>query len=198
MTERVNRKDQIVEAATQLFIENGYTATSVRQIAEVVGCTEAALYYHFKDGKRALFQEVVECNMPDYKLVLEGTEHATTLAEFVQAMGIAMKTHMLDPDRLDRIRWVIAEYPNLSNEEQAMFQNKHISLHNALFERLHRLVPDEKQAHNLAWTLACAGFGYMKLFYILGMKERAEFDVRDFIDTLMSLAATYVPQIEIK
>jgi len=62
MTEdqKTNRRDLIVETAARLFIEQGYTATSVRRIAEAVGCTEAALYYHFKDGKRQLLQAVVE------------------------------------------------------------------------------------------------------------------------------------------
>ena len=65
MPERINRRDNIVDAAAHLFVQNGYDATSVRQIADVVGVTEAALYYHFKDGKRELMQAVLECNMPD-------------------------------------------------------------------------------------------------------------------------------------
>lgn len=38
---------RILEAARALFAEQGYRATSMRQIAERVGVTKAALYYHF-------------------------------------------------------------------------------------------------------------------------------------------------------
>src|SRR5262249_4618245 len=40
-------RDQILAAATELFVERGYDNTSLREIAERVGVTKAALYYHF-------------------------------------------------------------------------------------------------------------------------------------------------------
>lgn len=39
---------RIQQVALQLFIEQGYDATSLREIAERLGLTKAALYYHFK------------------------------------------------------------------------------------------------------------------------------------------------------
>ena len=57
-TSAISQRALIVDVAVQLFIENGYAATSVRQIAEHVGCSEAAKCYHFKDGKYELFQAV--------------------------------------------------------------------------------------------------------------------------------------------
>ena len=65
MSKRINRRELIINEAAKLFMTQGYTATGVRQIAEAAGCTEAALYYHFRDGKRALFQTVLEENFPD-------------------------------------------------------------------------------------------------------------------------------------
>src|SRR4051795_8635031 len=38
---------EIQEAALTLFTEHGYDATSMREIAEQLGITKAALYYHF-------------------------------------------------------------------------------------------------------------------------------------------------------
>jgi AcrR family transcriptional regulator len=40
-------KQVILDTATRLFAEHGYDATSLRQIADAVGTTKAALYYHF-------------------------------------------------------------------------------------------------------------------------------------------------------
>jgi AcrR family transcriptional regulator len=46
-------RDRILDAALALFAEKGYEATSMREIAEQLGMTKAALYYHF-DGKDAI------------------------------------------------------------------------------------------------------------------------------------------------
>lgn len=39
---------RICEVALELFTEQGYDATSLREIAERLGVTKAALYYHFR------------------------------------------------------------------------------------------------------------------------------------------------------
>ncbi|ROS23595.1 TetR/AcrR family transcriptional regulator [Cellulomonas sp. PhB150] len=41
-------RDQILGTAMRLFVEQGYDKTSLREIAEAVGVTKAALYYHFR------------------------------------------------------------------------------------------------------------------------------------------------------
>jgi AcrR family transcriptional regulator len=41
-------RERIQQMALELFTANGYEATSLREIAEGLGVTKAALYYHFK------------------------------------------------------------------------------------------------------------------------------------------------------
>ena len=56
-------RDRILEAALDLFIERGYDKTSLREIAERVGVTKAALYYHFSSKEeiiRTLVQPVYD------------------------------------------------------------------------------------------------------------------------------------------
>ncbi len=51
----------ILEAAKELFLNQGYTATSIRQIARAVGITPAAIYNHFSSKEEiftTLLQEV--------------------------------------------------------------------------------------------------------------------------------------------
>ncbi len=45
--EKVNTKDQILDVALDLFSISGYEATSISQIADVVGLRKASLYSHF-------------------------------------------------------------------------------------------------------------------------------------------------------
>ncbi len=50
---------QIVEAAEALFIERGFKGVSMKDVADAVAITPAALYYHFPDGKEELFADTI-------------------------------------------------------------------------------------------------------------------------------------------
>ncbi len=50
--------NKILEVAAKIFSEKGYNATSMREIAETLNITKAALYYHFS-GKEAIFSACI-------------------------------------------------------------------------------------------------------------------------------------------
>jgi AcrR family transcriptional regulator len=52
--ERLSTRQRILDVALDLFVEEGYETTSLRQIAEVMGFTKAALYYHFRSKDELL------------------------------------------------------------------------------------------------------------------------------------------------
>jgi AcrR family transcriptional regulator len=52
-------RTRIQQIALELFTSNGYEATSLREIAEHLGFTKAALYYHFK-SKDEIIQSLVD------------------------------------------------------------------------------------------------------------------------------------------
>jgi AcrR family transcriptional regulator len=52
-------KEELVDAATNVFARKGYKAASVAEIAEEAGYTVGAVYSNF-DGKRALFEAVFD------------------------------------------------------------------------------------------------------------------------------------------
>ena len=45
---RSDTRARIIEVSLELFSEHGYEQTSLREIADRLGVTKAALYYHFK------------------------------------------------------------------------------------------------------------------------------------------------------
>ena len=56
-------RERILDVALELFGAQGYDGTSLRQIAEQLGVTKAALYYHFEskeDILRALHMRLHE------------------------------------------------------------------------------------------------------------------------------------------
>jgi AcrR family transcriptional regulator len=58
----VDTRTRIQQVALRLFIENGYEATSLREIAEEIGVTKAALYYHFK-SKDEIVTSLIDDNV---------------------------------------------------------------------------------------------------------------------------------------
>lgn len=51
---------QILTKAADLFLARGYKGVSMKQIAEAVQITAAALYYHFPQGKEELFTKMIQ------------------------------------------------------------------------------------------------------------------------------------------
>jgi AcrR family transcriptional regulator len=56
---RTDTRARIQQIAVELFTEHGYEGTSLREIAERLGVTKAALYYHFK-SKEDIILSLVE------------------------------------------------------------------------------------------------------------------------------------------
>jgi AcrR family transcriptional regulator len=177
MSERTNRRDLILDVAARLFVEHGYSATSVRQIAEAVGCTEAALYYHFKDGKRELLQEVLEANLPDMISVLDLARDATSLHALIVALGQGI--HRINRTHIEKLRWLVAEYPKLTADERVLVETKQNHLYGELVALVSRFVEGDTAAHHLAMTLMCAMFGYIQLMVNLNMGTWAGFTAVD-------------------
>ncbi|GGK89916.1 TetR family transcriptional regulator [Sphaerisporangium melleum] len=66
MRAQTDTRARIQEVALQLFTEQGYEATSLREIAESLGVTKAALYYHFKTK-----EDIVASLAEDRQAVME-------------------------------------------------------------------------------------------------------------------------------
>jgi AcrR family transcriptional regulator len=50
---------QILDAAEALFVEHGFKGVSMKDVADAVEITPAALYYHFPGGKEELFADII-------------------------------------------------------------------------------------------------------------------------------------------
>lgn len=65
-----NARARIQDVALDLFIEEGYDKTSLREIAERLGVTKAALYYHFPT-KEDIVSSMVEDRMAQLKEIID-------------------------------------------------------------------------------------------------------------------------------
>src|ERR1700742_3361930 len=58
----VHKRELILDAARQVFAEEGLEGASLRAIANRAGYTPAALYFHF-DSKEAIYAEVLRASL---------------------------------------------------------------------------------------------------------------------------------------
>lgn len=63
--EKTSKKEQILDAALDLFSVWGYEATSISRIAEAVGVRKASLYNHF-ESKKAILDALLENIIEEY------------------------------------------------------------------------------------------------------------------------------------
>ncbi|WP_393058911.1 TetR/AcrR family transcriptional regulator [Streptomyces sp. LN549] len=76
---RGNTRQRIQDVALELFAEQGYEKTSLREIAEHLDVTKAALYYHFKTKEDILVGIFEDLNRPIEELIAWGMTQPRTL-----------------------------------------------------------------------------------------------------------------------
>lgn len=113
---------RLLRAALELFGRQGYTATSVRQVAEAVGLRDSAIYAHFA-GKREIYDSLVDEYGPGLlrRLDVDGARLATrpperALPELVNGLievwdvaEVRLATSMFIREGLDGIDVALAE-----------------------------------------------------------------------------------------
>jgi AcrR family transcriptional regulator len=145
--EKLAIRTKILDAARELFAEQGYEAVTMRTIAERIEYTPTAIYYHFKD-KDALIREL--CDV-DYSTLAEEFQKIATIAnpkERLRAMGLAYGRFAF-------------EHPN---HYRLMFMTSHPPGDHAPLEK--RGKPDQDAYAALLWTVSqCAEAGQLSPKY---------------------------------
>ncbi|MFF3919845.1 TetR/AcrR family transcriptional regulator [Streptomyces sp. NPDC001852] len=76
---RGNTRQRIQDVALELFAEQGYEKTSLREIAERLDVTKAALYYHFKTKEEIIVSVFADLTKPIEDLIEWGRSQPHTL-----------------------------------------------------------------------------------------------------------------------
>ncbi|NOY88497.1 MAG: TetR/AcrR family transcriptional regulator [FCB group bacterium] len=132
------RKKQILQEATRLFSESGYTKVTIKQLAEACGITEPALYRHF-ESKEAI-----------YNGVLDGIENRLTSQTFFdqfekeQDLETLLKNfsyHIIDFFTKNEDVYRLLLYSSLSEHSKAkeVFQNIRGAYVKFLYKKLDQL-----------------------------------------------------------
>ncbi|MGW1956849.1 TetR/AcrR family transcriptional regulator [Streptomyces sp. NPDC001920] len=76
---RGNTRQRIQDVALELFAEQGYEKTSLREIAERLEVTKAALYYHFKTKEEIIVSLFEDLTKPIEELIEWGRRQPQSL-----------------------------------------------------------------------------------------------------------------------
>ncbi|PPK97273.1 AcrR family transcriptional regulator [Kineococcus xinjiangensis] len=114
-------REDILDAAAELFTTLGFTRTSTRALGEAAGVRQATLYYHFA-GKDELLAELLDATV---RPSLDLAERLVAAAEALASP--AVRLHALarfDADLLGRSRWNVGALyllPEARAEQHAGF-----------------------------------------------------------------------------
>jgi TetR/AcrR family transcriptional repressor of mexJK operon len=123
--------EQILGVAEALFLEQGYGATTIEQIASRIGATKRTVYVRFTD-KAGLFHAVVKRVLDARRPDLRTIDIDRGVDERLFDMAMRVLNYALDPDVVRLLRVVTAEAYR--------------------FPELNRVI-EEQAAHGLAWAV---------------------------------------------
>jgi TetR/AcrR family transcriptional regulator, mexJK operon transcriptional repressor len=154
----------ILEAATTLFLRNGYLGTSVDDIAALAHVSKQTVYTHFSD-KEQLFAELIRGNIGRVDTFIEsvtgGLGDTNALENDLRAFARRHVRAVVQPEAVQLRRLVIGEagrFPDLAREYYERVPQRVIA---ALAQQLQRLaergllrIEDPSIAANqLAWLI---------------------------------------------
>jgi AcrR family transcriptional regulator len=116
--DQVALRERILDGATRLFVAYGYRGVAMREIAEAVGVSKAALYYHFKD-KEDLFLAILTANLDGIERLVRAARTAATTRARIGGMTRALFAQA--PAQRAIIRLASQEMAHMSQEARAAF-----------------------------------------------------------------------------
>ena len=90
---------RILEAASKLFVEQGFDGVSMDAIAAEADVSKQTIYSHF-GGKEELFRQVVAAKCVSYELSEEFLDADRTLADMLQEIGERFLNLLMSPEAL--------------------------------------------------------------------------------------------------
>jgi TetR/AcrR family transcriptional regulator, mexJK operon transcriptional repressor len=107
-SELERRKTRVMEVATELFVERGFAATSLVDIARGAGVATRTLYQHFGD-KEAIFRDVIFARDAEAALQPPTVESGDTLYDALKSTATYAYTITYREQSIGLMRLMIAE-----------------------------------------------------------------------------------------
>lgn len=141
----------IQRVALDLFTTRGYEATSMREIAEVLGIRKASLYYHFA-GKEDIVRSLFDRRGREAEELLDWVRQQPQAEELVRAAALRW-VESFSEEKLQGIRFLTAN-PLLAQSFDRVGDGRIGSALSQLAQALSELLPDRSRAAGLQLRMA--------------------------------------------
>jgi AcrR family transcriptional regulator len=125
-TNRNNSRNQILEVATQLFLEKGFERCTMRNIASATGMRLGGIGYHFKTKQGILFEIMCNCNAAVLAQLKESISKVHTPKEKLRKfIATELEASVIGPGSLILKEWdsLTPEQRQMLNEEMRPFED---------------------------------------------------------------------------
>lgn len=135
---KARTRARILRAATELFIQRGYRATSVDEVAKQAGVAKGTVYLHFKNKNDLMYEAIVHEKMqlfPPFQTLLRTVhEPAARLRGYVELALLSMHRAPLTRRLVSGDREMFLVIEELPPERRAQIQSNQSSMLEPLLE----------------------------------------------------------------
>jgi AcrR family transcriptional regulator len=172
---RGDTRERIQAVALELFAEQGYEKTSLREIAERLGVTKAALYYHFK-SKEDIVRSFTEDYVHELDALLawasghplDGAGRAELLARYSHIVSHRIEVMRFLEHNQAAIDHLLTDHDG--QDRKKLFREYFLTLRNLLTP------PDAPLRDRVRATMAIASVGLGCMLYHSEVSDPAELD----------------------
>lgn len=159
------RREQLLDCASQLFATQGYARATTSQLAKAAGVTEPIIYRHFA-SKRDLFVALIE--RTGRRTLEKWASHLSTAEDPAERVRRLIGDNpMVGPDGREAYRVFLQSISEVESDEKiaeavtAHINNVHAFLQKELEAAQEaKRVPSRFSADILAWLMINVGMGY--------------------------------------
>ncbi|WP_141576531.1 TetR/AcrR family transcriptional regulator [Actinomadura sp. WMMA1423] len=135
---RAGRRAELLATAAEVFASQGYSATTVRKVADAAGILGGSLYYHF-DSKESMADEIL----------------STFLDDMWAAYDRVLDAGLSARDTLEAV--VVESFRSIDRHRPAVVLYQNESKHLATSERFHYLLDSQRRFEEMWLSLLDRG-----------------------------------------
>jgi AcrR family transcriptional regulator len=117
---QTSSKEVVLNAAEQLFTARGYTAVTLKHVANKLGIKQASLYYHFPKGKEDMYVDVMLRHLEKRYVYIESLIASSdpTLESCLFSIGV----WLIQQQPINAGRMIMSDLPELSPDKAAQLE----------------------------------------------------------------------------
>lgn len=142
----IERREQLLQSAKELFASQGYHATTTRQITKHIGMADGLIYHYFPEGKKQILDIILKEFLDErYQLVesdIAALENTMPIQDLLLSLGRIFLNY-IGNDR--QVLLILLKEKSVFSEEYTKSFNEHVHLIMGQIMKIIQLYVDRKE-----------------------------------------------------